>query len=363
MSDGTRRADVPYVWSPKIRQPPRPPKLVYLDLNHWIALSKCMASHKDGTRYTEVLEACLTACRNGRAAFPISDAIYIEITNIRQHDQRKRLREVIEEVSGYLVVMSRVVVATLEIEAMLDSLVGPNSMPINEVRYLDWGVARAFGIVGRFRVFDDADTDITEEAAEAHPLGYDSFMRMLSEAELELNRGVLDGPSTVEQEEMISFGWGSRPTLEYAKHRAQDEIDQVKRLDTDSRWRRGKIRDIVSAREVMIEINSILFEGMHGRGISSLESVFATPHITRTAFDSMPSFDVSVSLKTSYHRDAEHRWTYNDIYDISAMASTIPYCDIIVTDKAVASHIKRSGLSERLNTTVLSNLADLPALL
>jgi len=34
-----------------------------------------------------------------------------------------------------------------------------------------------------------------------------------------------------------------------------------------------------------------------------------------------------------------------------------------VTDKAVASHAKRTGLAERLGTVVLAKLSDLPPLL
>ncbi len=73
----------------------------------------------------------------------------------------------------------------------------------------------------------------------------------------------------------------------------------------------------------------------------------------------MPSFDVAVTLKTEYHRDRLHHWTTNDIHDIDALGSTLPYCDIVVTDKAVASHALRTGLAERLGTVVLSQLNDL----
>ena len=354
---------MPYVWSPKIRQPPRPPQLVYLDLNHWIALSKCMAGHADGRQHTEVLDACLSAAHSGQSVFPIADAIYIEITNIRQYEQRKKLREVIERVSNYLVVMPRVVTTTLEIDAMLDTLIGPSCIQMNDVSYLDWGVARAFGMTGGFRVFDDSDNDVTDEVAETYLLGRDIFTGMLSEAELHLNRRVLDGPSAAEESEMTSLGWSPKPTLELMKYNAGEEIEQVKRFDADSRWRRGRIRDVIATRELGLEINDILSEAIQNRGVESLEHVFSTPSSARAAFDAVPSFDVSVSLKTAYHRDANHLWIYNDLYDISAMASTLPYCDVVVTDKEVASHIERSGLSERLNTRVLSSIADLPEFL
>ncbi len=54
-----------------------------------------------------------------------------------------------------------------------------------------------------------------------------------------------------------------------------------------------------------------------------------------------------------------HRWTTNDITDIDALASTLPYCDIVVTDKAAASVVKVTGLAGRLQTIVLSRLSDL----
>jgi hypothetical protein len=74
---------------------------------------------------------------------------------------------------------------------------------------------------------------------------------------------------------------------------------------------------------------------------------------------SMPSFDVAVTIKTAYHRDPSHRWTTNDIADIDALGSTLPYCDVVMTDKAVASNVKRAKLTERLDTVVLSRLSDL----
>jgi hypothetical protein len=127
-------------------------------------------------------------------------------------------------------------------------------------------------------------------------------------------------------------------------------------------WRQGRIRDVIAAREVYIEINEILFRSLADRGVG-LDDVFGAPEVTRRVMDSMPSFDVAVSIKTSYHQDPMHRWTTNDIHDIDALGSTVPYCDIVVTDKAVASHIHRTGLDKRLGTVVLARLSDLLPLL
>ena len=49
-----------------------------------------------------------------------------------------------------------------------------------------------------------------------------------------------------------------------------------------------------------------------------LEDDLSSVKMARRAFDSMPSLDVAVTLKTALHRDSEHRWTTNDIQDIDA---------------------------------------------
>jgi hypothetical protein len=145
------RVEPEYVWPKTLRLPSRPPKLVYLDLLHWVSLAKANSGHRDGARFADVLGACVRAVEGGVAVFPISDTIYMELSKIGQHRQRRDLRDVIELVSRYRVITSRVIIANHEVEALLDELVGPSSRPINDMHYLDWGVARAFGMVGGFR--------------------------------------------------------------------------------------------------------------------------------------------------------------------------------------------------------------------
>jgi hypothetical protein len=142
--------DVGYELPATLVLPERPPKLVYLDLNHWISLAKANAGHKGADSHRDGLEAVLDAAANNVAVFPISDVIYMEVSKIGPHRQRRHLREVIERLSGYRVVTARSLVSTHEIEAMLDRRLGPNPKPINRMPYLDWGVARAFGKMGGF---------------------------------------------------------------------------------------------------------------------------------------------------------------------------------------------------------------------
>ncbi|MCP4306258.1 MAG: hypothetical protein GY788_15600 [bacterium] len=359
MRDGADRTEVPYVWPRTLLVPEPPPKLVYLDLNHWISLAKAVAGHPDGEQSQPALEACLNAVASGSAVFPISDTVYFEVSKIGQYRQRRDIREVIERISRFMVVTGRSVVSAHEIEALLDEKLGPNPRPINTMLYLDWGVARAFGQTGGFRIKTRDGQDVTAETRLQHPEGPESFDARLAEAELDLNRQILDGPTAGEEPEMRALGWNPLAAFEVAKDRATQEIEQVERFDLDPKWRRGRIRDVVSAREVTIEILDALLRALQERS-AELEDLFDNPEAARDAFDSMPSFDVAVTIKTSLHRNPNHQWKSNDISDIDALGSTIPYCDVVVTDAAMASHAASSGLAKRLNTTVLSRLSELP---
>ena len=362
MSDGIKRSDGPYVWPERLVQPLRPPQLVYLDLNHWISLAKCMSGHKDGTRYQDSLDICIEALESGQAVFPISDSTYVELNKIRRHSQRRNLRETIEKLSRFLVVASRTVIYELEIEALLDSRMGVCSSPRGQVSYLEWGVARAFGMVGGFRVFDESEKDVTDEVAKRHPLGYETFMALLDEAELALNRKILEGPTEDEELELRTSGWRPEGIAEVVDKRLSQEKDLVEILNSNDKWRKGRTRDLVAVREMEIELASSLTTEFIKRN-TTFAALFSNRDEARLAFDAMPSFDVSVTMKTAYHRDSNHVWAQNDIHDIDALASTVPYCDVVVTDKAAASHINRAGIAERVSTRVIHSLDELSSLL
>jgi hypothetical protein len=348
-----------YTWPTTLRLPSRPPKLVYLDLLHWISLSKANKGRRDGEPFRDALRACVAAVDAGAAVFPISASIYMEVTKIGQPRQRHDLRTVIERVSGYRVIAPRVVIGEHEVEAMLDRLLGPSPDPIHAIDYLDWGFERAHGKVRGFKVKSEATGEnVTDKARSKYPDGPETSAVKFSRPELELNRWVLDGPTAAEELMLPAFGYDRMATYKVQTERAAQEIKLVEWFNADPSRRGPHIRDVVVLSEIAIEIKEVFERGVNARGMD-LETVLAKFGPGLDAFDSMPSFDVSVSLKTAYHRNPEHRWKPNHIQDIDALAETVPYCDIVVTDKEAASHLVQTGVAERLNTTVLSRTTDL----
>ncbi len=91
-------------------------------MNHWISLSKAHSRHPDGKPHVDVLAAFAASVYEGEAVF-LSDSIYFEVGKMTIYRQRRDLREVMEILSGYAVVMSRPDIAAHEVEAMLDLFV------------------------------------------------------------------------------------------------------------------------------------------------------------------------------------------------------------------------------------------------
>ena len=360
-----REAQGGTLWPNTLHHPDRPPRLVYLDLNHWIELAKALSGHRDGMKHRPVLDACLSAGTDGEAVFPLSVYIYTEISKITNHRQRRDLREVIELICRHMVLTPLTVVVAHEVEALLDKVLGSRPLPLNSTSYLDWGVERAFGKVGGFRIESPDGHDITEQFRRAFPRSPAAFDRILLDAQLELNRRAIEGPTMQEEPGLRDLGWNPEAIVRVYEQKASDELAQVRRFDSHPNLRVGRTRDAITAREAIIEIGDIFNEGFeHRGGISAAEKFFSVECDELSArYDSMPSFNVSVTLKTSLHRDTNHKWTNNDFYDIGALALTIPYCDVVLTDRSMLSHVARHNLSQRYATVVLSRLDDLFAYL
>ena len=297
---------------------------------------------------------------NGRASFPLSLHTYVELEKNRNYEQRKRLRQAIEQASRFRVVTSLHIVASHEVEALLNDIIGLRSKPFGFVSYLDWGVMRSAGLDGRPRVKDQDGRDVTEQFFRNYP-DKQYLESTLREAFVNLNRSVIEGPNPEDEGGFRMSGWNPEKLLAPYEEMVLLEEDLEKQLDEDPGYRNNSklLRKLVSARYVHHLLNGTLKSAFRSRGVERLESVIRPGTDDVCVLDRMPSFDVFVSLMTSLHRNPKHRWKENHVHDIFALALTVPYCDIVVTDKEMASHVKRTGVAKRMGTVVLSRLGDL----
>ena len=100
--------------------------------------------------------------------------------------------------------------------------------------------------------------------------------------------------------------------MQVAEQRAAEERAQTVRLDGKGPWRHSRLRDVVSAREFAIEFQNILPRALTGRNLL-LSDVIRDQRSARAFARAMPSTEVSIELKTAWHRNRSKQWTANDI--------------------------------------------------
>jgi hypothetical protein len=148
--------------------------------------------------------------------------------------------------------------------------------------------------------------------------------------------------------------------MEVTRKRAQQENEQAARLAEEPRWRRGRLRDVVAARYLALEIETTVNETSVRLGID-FPALFPEPDAARRFTDSMPSADVWITLLTARHRNPQTPWTVNDIHDADALSVAVPYCDFVATERHAAHLLHAEGLPKRVATTVVTTLDELVA--
>lgn len=234
-------------------------RTVYLDLNHWIALSQAATGHREGRQYCDTLAACRAAHQAG-VIFPISSVTYIEVSKIKDPRQRAHLAQVMEELSGFRTVASHPLIVTMELDAAISGRLGIPSQARQDLAYLGTGVGYAFGqvLTPTFSGLP-ADEQTRQTAAVFGP-------NLLREMMAHFERFALQGPADDEAADMRQTGWDPEAAWKIAIERADEERAQAARfeavrsgvastaeeqlaVDSTGRkdWRKGRLRDARSS--------------------------------------------------------------------------------------------------------------------
>jgi hypothetical protein len=357
MSSALHRTDVDYVWPEGLIRPQI--RLVYLDQNHWINLAKAAVGRSTGRPFRDALAALREARQSGSAVFPLSLTHLMETATISRR-QRVDIATIMEELSGFTTIVARTVLMRLELEAVLDAAAGPGPERYADVPVVAHGMPHAYGKSGRFRI-SNGRRDVTEEVRAQ--VGPEEFDRRIAQAEEDVNRGILRGPSgDAEEKELRAQGWNPEIAFAIGDDRAQSERDQARRFDDKTLlpddpvdYRRERVRDAVRARYLALELLDMLNESLLKRGLN-FEDAFSDVGSAQRFVDAMPSADVAVTLLAQYHRDATFNWKRNHIFDIDALSVAVPYCDLIAADKQAVDALNRARVTDRIGSQVFASL-------
>lgn len=345
-----------YAWPGHLVRPQTGQRLVYLDLNHWISLAKAATGHATGAQYAPALAAVRVAVASGRYVFPLSLTHYMEMVGILDPRQRGDIADVMEEVSGFSTLLSRTAIMRLEIEAALDRVFATTSPHIADINLLGHGIGHAMGKRGGLYIQSES-RDVTSEVRAKWPGGLAVFDAFLADAHLQLERGVLRGPTDAEVPDLQARGWDPTATRTIAEQRSESERQQAERLDQSPEWR-NRLRDIVQARYLTLEVINILNQALIDRD-RNIDNVFTDRESGRAFTESMPSANIHVALVEAAHRNRDKSWEPNDIFDVDGLSIAVPYCDMVVTERHACHVIRTARIPQGMQTEIVPRLSDL----
>lgn len=343
------------VWAQVMR--PRVP-LVYLDLNHIVAMARVQTRHpKAEPMYGRLFDSASRAAAEHRAVFPLSEPHVWEIAKIADPKQRSNLADVLEPLTGYQYILGRVTLANLEFAAGIAAITGE---PSDDLGYplIRPTIGQAFGVVGGLKMVDEAGNDTTDDARRT--MGADEFDRTMAELNLEFERRALRGPADDEVADLRErYGYQPEVALETHDSRVAHERETARLLDEHPGWRRGRLRDFVGAREFIHEWLDMFTRIQMARIESGQPAFEPTDDQMRTLMGAMPHAQIAISMKTRFHQNPAHVWTANHVTDIDAMSVAYAYCDAVFTDKEARNALLASRELRSLDTFVPRHVDEL----
>jgi hypothetical protein len=336
------------VWARVMR--PRVP-LVYLDLNTIIYIARTLRAHTNAPAgYRDLYEAALRAKAEKRAMFPLGEAHLWEVAKITDPKQRGDLADILETLSDYQYLLGRITLAEIEFEAGMAKIMGEDvisgSLPL--VRPT---MGQVFGRVGGMKIIDANGNDVSDALrAQTSDAEFDALEAKMN---YEFERRILRGPSDEDLVELRSNP-DYKPEVAMASHQSRVgwELDTERVLNEDPKWRRGRIRDVIAAREIGHEWVDLFTRLRVERLQSGLPAFDPSDEEMRTFLGSMPHTQVAISLKTRYHKNPRHKWTPNDISDIDAVSVAYAYCEAVFPDKAMRAALLNSKELRSMGTFV-----------
>jgi hypothetical protein len=102
---------------------------VYLDQNHWVALTKARVQRADGTRFADALTLLGEATERGWVSVPLSIEHAMELQHRRDYASRWELATTMVEVSHWHTIRVQKDIAATEIDVALRNIFGRPAFP------------------------------------------------------------------------------------------------------------------------------------------------------------------------------------------------------------------------------------------
>jgi len=308
-------------------------KIVYLDQKCWINLAKIYYGNPTNSE-KKILGKIFNASDNGSAIFPISIYRFEETINRKNPRNREQLASLMMKISKWYCFTpfyDRIVNGEVW-NIILEKL----NLPKIDLRekVLGKGIGHLLG--AKPEIHGDIPEDLRQELLD-----------------------MIDEPETIIK---IISGFDSLYT---------DELNQNYRIAHNllerNRQKLRQIRDKEKRRKAFLGIN---FSAMITPKIATILHALQFPvnFIIKENFSERDFEDLLDKIPTAlclftliFQRDQEYHRPIkkNDFNDIASLTLAIPYSDIVITDKMMASIATRMKLDDKCDTIILKSISEL----
>lgn len=324
------------------------PRVLCLDMNHWINLGKVHYGRDTDRELIGALESIRYGVASGRLIVPVMQANVLEASEAVQRDRarRRRLAEFMIDLSGNWCFVHPRQLLPMEVDrAVRKHFLQQNVDAFPREGLVRWGVQDAVRTTaagpGGSEILRslgaDAVAGIVPELAALLP-------QLLEEAHLEPEMSVL---AIVDALSTESIAEGRR-----IDQRAAAALERARESDRATRLRILLGEDAGILRSVLDEM-----------GIQHADfSRWLDAHLERFIAD-VPSVDVPTRLLMARDRDRGARVDRNDMKDMFFLEQAVPYGNLVVTENSWSALAVAEKLDQRYAIRVLPNMQRITALL
>lgn len=322
-------------------------RTVYLDINHWYALSRAAQGSPDSPEHATLLTALQGEVDAGRLVIPLSSISYEELLENPRDQLREPTADVMWRLSRAATIAPASRVVDEEMVVELNRRFGRPAFPAKGPKF-GRGAGFAFG-TGRLKAVVPPEKRAEIEAR---------IGMTIPDAEEMFEYYVLTTPGFL-RSQIPNFD----PNI--WRREADAELAELKimlgNIHSGGTSITGRPEDAVYARQLARDVHENFREALTTAGYAATFTMPLKNADEMTDFiKHLPTQRVATDLKIHFARNPQLNWKINYLRDIAALSVAVPYTDIVVTDREACSAATHgTHLDKEFNTTILSKLTEL----
>ena len=312
-------------------------KLIYLDLNKWIDLSRAYHDPIKSNDYYNIMSTLKKMVSRRELCIPLSSTNLIEPFKSFNNERRKRLGKTMAYFSdGYTLCMPDDIVIQ-ELKVCIHNRYSQNNIIMSNSKANAIGRGIPFALVGLEKI------EISEEMSEIKR-NYIEY---------------INSNDTFESQLLTFFDGNTDSDIDDLR---KDEMRVAKRIERI----RNKVRNTSKN-----NIKSIYAAEVLNYLREEITLVLNEYHVTYEEFReqdldtqiaflaAIPTRDIELELTTERNKQGDRQIDPNDLMDLAQLCIAIPYCDIVITENFWVSLTKRKRLDKKYSTIMLNDLNQL----